>query len=101
MRREWALTKLTPFPLSEGQAVLAAEIEALSDEDAREIYAVLVSIVHQMARLDAGLSKPTAVDNKGICDVFERYIDSLVKSVMGDLDPTRARMGLCAPLAAD
>jgi hypothetical protein len=78
--------ELTPFPLSEGQAVLAAEIEALSDEDATEIYAVLVSIVHQMARLDAGLSKPMAVDYiEAFATSCERYIDSLDKVSDGRL----------------
>ena len=52
-----------PLPLREGQAVHATEIETLSDENARQVYARLVSIVHQMARLDAGLGRPTALDD--------------------------------------
>jgi hypothetical protein len=72
--------ELIPFSLPEGQAVLAAEIEALSDEDARDVYAILVSIVHQMARLDAGLNKPTALDDiEVLAASFERYIDNLDK----------------------
>jgi hypothetical protein len=67
--------ELGPVPLSDGQKALAEEIEALSDKDASEAYAALISIVHQMVRLDAGLGKPVALDD---IEVFAASFESWV-----------------------
>jgi hypothetical protein len=69
---------LGPVPLVEGQNILAAEIESLSDKDASEAYAALVSVVHQMVRVDAGLGKPVALDDIEVFAAsFASWVDHL------------------------
>jgi len=64
--------------LAEGQDQFACEIEALSDDDARDAFAALVSIVHQMARLKAGHALPIALDEIEVfVRSFETYVNHL------------------------
>jgi hypothetical protein len=64
--------------LVEWQANCASEVEALPDDEAKDAYAALVSIVHQMARQEAGLGLPVALDEVEIfAKSFEVYVDHL------------------------
>jgi hypothetical protein len=71
---------MSVVPLSEGQARLAREIKALSDDEAKDAYAALVSIVHQMARLELGLGMPLALDDIEVFVAsFKTYVNRLDK----------------------
>jgi hypothetical protein len=61
--------------LSVGQDQFAKEIEALSDAEAKDAYAALVSCVHQMRRMKANLGMPIAIDD---IEVFLKSFDSYV-----------------------
>ena len=57
---------------------LSQEIEAVSDNDAREIYGALIWIVHQMLRAKDNLDKPIAVnDAMVLAKTFEKYVERL------------------------
>lgn len=57
----------------------------MPDNEAMDAYAALVSIVHQMTRLEAGLGMPTALDEiERFLKSFEVYVDTL-----DQLDPVR------------
>jgi hypothetical protein len=71
--------------LVEWQANCASEVEALPDDEAKDAYAALVSIVHQMARQEAGLGMPVALDEVEVfARSFEVYVDHL-----DELDPEK------------
>jgi hypothetical protein len=62
----------------EWQDQIASEIEVLSDEEAKETYGALVSIVHQMKRMKAGFGKPMALDDAEVfLKSFESYVGGL------------------------
>jgi hypothetical protein len=57
----------------------------LPDDEAKDAYAALVSIVHQMARQEAGLGMPVALDEVEVfARSFEAYVDHL-----DELDPNK------------
>jgi hypothetical protein len=71
--------------LVELQAKCASEVEALPDDEAKDAYAALVSIVHQMTRQEAGLGMPVALDEVEVfARSFEAYVDHL-----DELDPDK------------
>src|SRR5262249_36581310 len=56
----------------------ASQVEALSDEEAKDAYAALVSIVHQMTRQEAALGMPVALDEIELfARSFEAYVNHL------------------------
>jgi hypothetical protein len=71
---------------AEWQDQCALEVEALPDDEAKEAYGALVSIVHQMARQEAGLGMPVALDE---IEVFARSFESYVDHLDG-LNPREA-----------
>lgn len=91
--------EMTVVSLAEGQERFAREIEALSDEDARDAHAALVSIVHQMARLEAGHGKPIALDEIEVfVRSFENYVNHLdeLSSEKLEADYETVRRGIAA-----
>jgi hypothetical protein len=65
-------------PFAEWQDQCALEVEALPDDEAKDAYAALVSIVHQMYRREAGLGMPVALDEVEVfARSFEAYVDHL------------------------
>jgi hypothetical protein len=72
------MRQLTVPSLSEGQEQFAEAIEALSDHEAKEAYAALLSVVHQMTRMKSGLGIPVALDDIEVfAKSFEVYVNRL------------------------
>jgi hypothetical protein len=64
--------------LAEWQAQCASEVEALPDDEAKDAYGALVSIVHQMSRQESGLGMPVALDEIEVfARSFEAYVEHL------------------------
>jgi hypothetical protein len=95
--------------LAEWQTQCALQVEALADDEAKDAYAALVSIVHQMNRQEAGLGMPVALDEVEVfARSFEVYVDHLDKldpeklethyaimrrSALNDTNPPKLRSG--------
>jgi hypothetical protein len=77
--------KMIIVSFAEWQDQCALEVEALPDDEAKEAYGALVSIVHQMARQEAGLGMAVALDEIEVfARSFEAYVDHL-----DELDPKK------------
>jgi hypothetical protein len=81
--------------LAEWQAQCASEVEALSDDEAKDAYGALVSIVHQMSRQEAGLGMPVALDEIEVfARSFEAYVEQLDELTPEKLETTTKLCGV-------